>query len=259
MKRTLQILNAVGFLMMVLISYYSNTGAIADETMATVSQKYENMFTPAGYAFSIWGFIYIGLFGFIIFQARDIFSKEHRADVVLQIGWWFVISCLANVLWIFAWLHEFLLLSVGLMLVLLFSLVKIILNTRMELDDEDLPTIAFVWWPFSFYSGWVSVALIANIAAYLTAVNWNGFGISEVTWTIIMILIAAAINITITWTRNMREFTLVGVWALVAIAVANWNRENTVVLTALTMAAILFISSSIHGYQNRKYGPWRKL
>jgi hypothetical protein len=165
----------------------------------------------------------------------------------------------ANVLWIFAWLNEYLLGSVMIMLVLLFSLIKIILNTRMELDDEPLRVIAFLWWPFCFYSGWISVALIANISAYLTSLNWNGLGISEVTWTIIMILVAGIVNLLITWTRNMREFALVGVWALVAIAVANWNDYSSIVITSLVVAAILFISSSIHGYQNREYSPWKKL
>lgn len=259
MKRTLQIVNIVAFLVMVAVNYFSNTGAIGGETMASVSQKYDNLFTPAGYAFSIWGLIYVSLFVFTIFQARDLFSNKNRSVVTGQIGWWFVVSCLANVLWIFAWLNEFLLLSVGIMILLLFSLVKIILNTRMELDDEPLPVIAFVWWPFSFYSGWISVALIANIAAYLTSVGWNGFGISEVTWTIIMILIAGLINLAITWTRNMREFALVGVWALAAIAVSNWDKESSIVMTALIVAAALFVSSSIHGYQNRETSPWKKL
>lgn len=259
MKKILQILNVLAFLVVVAVNYFANTGAIAGETMASVSNKYENLFTPAGYAFSIWGLIYLSLFAFVIFQARDLFSRKHRADAVSQIKWWFIISCMANIFWIFAWLNEYLLLSMVIMIALLFSLVKIILNTRMELDDEPLAVIAFVWWPFSFYSGWISVALIANVAAYLTSINWNGFGISEVTWTIIMILIAGAINFAITWTRNMREFALVGVWALVAIGVANWGKESAVVTAALLVAAILFVSSSIHGYKNRQTSPWKKL
>ncbi|MEG9328696.1 tryptophan-rich sensory protein [Salinimicrobium catena] len=259
MKKTLQVLNIFAFLLMVAVNYISNTGAIAGETMATISAKYENLFTPAGYAFSIWGVIYLFLLGFVIYQARDLFSKESKENVSVLVGWWFVISCVANVLWIFAWLNEYLFLSVMIMLVLLFSLIKIVLNARMELDDEPLRVIAFVWWPFCFYSGWISVALIANMAAYLTSLNWNGLGISEVAWTIIMILVAGIINLIITWTRNMREFALVGVWALVAIAVANWNEHSEVVFTALAVAAILFVSSSIHGYQNGEYSPWKKL
>ena len=259
MKKLLQVLNVITFLVMVAVNYISNTGAIAGETMATVSARYENLFTPAGYAFSIWGLIYVSLLMFVVYQARDLFSNNKEVRIVHQVGWWFVISCTANVLWIFAWLNQYLLISVLIMLVLLFSLVKIILNTRMELDDEPLPVIAFVWWPFSFYSGWISVAIIANVAAYLTSIDWKGFGISEATWTVLMILIAGVINLVITWTRNMREFALVGVWALVAIAVANWNGELPVVITSLLVAAILFVSSSLHGYKNRETSPWKKL
>ncbi len=91
----------------------------------------------------------------------------------------------------------------------------------MELDDEPLSTIAFVWWPFSFYSGWITVALIANTAAWFTAIGWDGFGISEITWTIVVILVAMLINLIITWTRNMREFALVGAWGLLAVGIAN--------------------------------------
>lgn len=259
MKKVLQVLNILAFLVMVTVNYTATIGAINGNTMATVSAKFENLFTPAGYAFSIWGIIYLGLFCFVIFQVRNIFSDSNNSDVVKQVGWWFILSCAANVLWIFAWLNEFLGLSVIIMLVLLFSLVKIILHTRMELDDEPLSTIAFIWWPFSLYSGWITVATIANIAAWLTSENWSGFGISEITWTIIMIIVAGGINLLITWTRNMREFALVGAWALAAVAVNNVDQNFSIVLTALLVTGILILSSGIHGYKNREYSPWKKL
>lgn len=259
MKKLLQTGNIIAFLLVLVVNYYSNTGAINSETMASVSAKYQNLFTPAGYAFSIWGLIYFALLGFVIYQAQGLFGKNEAPKALHQVGWWFVISCSANLLWVFAWLNEMPGLSVFIMLVLLLSLIMITIRTRMELDDEPLPVIAFVWWPFSFYSGWISVALIANVAAYLTSIRWNGFGISEVSWTIIMILIAGGINLLITWTRNMREFALVGVWGLVAIAVANWEQQETIVVTALGVAVVLFVSSSIHGYKNRETNPWKKL
>lgn len=259
MKKLLQIGNIIAFLVVLVMNYYANTGAINSETMASVSAKYENLFTPAGYAFSIWGVIYFSLLGFIIYQARSLFGNFETSQAFRRVGWWFIISCFANVLWIFTWLNEMPGISVFIMCILLLALIMIIIRTRMELDDEPLVVIGFLWWPFSFYAGWISVALIANMAAYLTAIGWNGFGITEVTWTIIMILVAGAINLVITWTRNMREFALVGVWGLVAVAVANWEQEEAIVVTALIVAAILFISSGFHGYKNREYSPWKKL
>jgi hypothetical protein len=161
--------------------------------------------------------------------------------------------------WIFAWLFHYTDTSVIIMSLLLLSLLIIVFRTRMELDDEPLPVIAFFWWPFSFYSGWISVALIANVAAYLTSIGWDGLGISEVVWTIIIIIIAAIINLAITWTRNMREFAVVGAWGLAAVGIANQEDHILIYYTAITAAAVLLISSSVHAIKNRKYAPWRKL
>jgi hypothetical protein len=255
MNKVIKIANIVAFLLMVGVNYYSNTGAINGETMASVSSEYVNLFTPAGYVFSIWGLIYVALAGFVVFQ---LINKRGR-EAAEKIGWWFVISCTLNIAWIFAWLYHFTGLSVIIMALLLFSLVMIIFKTRMELDDEPLSIIAFLWWPFSFYSGWISVALIANTAAWLTAIGWNGLGISEISWTVIMILLALLVNLLITWKRNMREFALVGAWGLVAVGMANQGTSEIIFYTAILAAAILVISSGIHGYRNRAYSPWKKL
>ena len=258
MKKTLQIANVVALVITIVVHYLSNTGVFAGNTMKTISDNYHNYFTPAGYAFSIWGLIYIGLLAFVIYTGGGLFKKATDEWPIVEIGWWFVISCVANSLWVVAWLYDYIGLSVVLMIVLLFSLIKIILKTRMELDDLPLEKIAFVWWPFSLYSGWITVALIADVAAYLTKIKWNGFGISEIAWTIVMMIIAGIINLIITWKRNMREFALVGAWALVAIAVSNWNVEKSIAYSAIIIAVILFISSSIHAYRNRANNPWKK-
>lgn len=256
MKKSLQILNGIFFVSMIFINYLSNTGLINNSTNATVSQTYENLFTPAGYAFSIWGIIYLLLLGFVIYQGLGLFSKAKDNDLATKVGWWFVISCIANSLWLFAWLHEEMGLSVLIMLVLLFSLIKIVLRTNMERWNAPFKTILFLWWPFCIYIGWISVALIANMAAYLTQIGWDGFGLSDVFWTITMILIAGLLNLFITWNRNMREFALVGAWALIAIGVANDDADKSIATSAFIVAAVLLISSSIHAFKNRKTLPF---
>jgi len=40
------------------------------------------------------------------------------------------------------------------------------------------------------------IATIANVTIFLQSINWNGFGISEQIWTIIVLLIGAVIGIT---------------------------------------------------------------
>lgn len=251
MKQTLQIANIIALIVTVVINYLSNTGIFNNSTMASVSARYENFFTPSGYAFSIWGLIYLLLTAFVIYQARGISGKRQVPAVVERIGWLFVLSCAANSAWVLAWLYDFTGLSVLIMLVLLSSLWLIIVRTRMEMDLIPIKKIALTWWPFAIYFGWITVALIANIAAWFTKIGWNGFGLSPVAWTVIMICVAGVVHLTLTWKRNLRESSMVGVWALVAIAVANWGTTPVVVDTALVVSSVILVSSGIHAYRNR--------
>ncbi|WP_313791461.1 tryptophan-rich sensory protein [Lacinutrix neustonica] len=222
------------------------------------------LFTPAGYAFSIWGGIYVMLLGFIVYQGRSLFVKVRDDGFIIKIGWWFVVSCVANSLWVFSWIYGYTGGSCFFIFLLLVSLLKIVWNNRMELWDAPISVIFFLWWPFVIYSGWVTVASIANVSAYLIKIGWDGYGIAPEVWTVIMIGIATGINLIITWKRNMREFALVGAWALIAIGVANKSVEDLIVYTAFGSAVVLLISTSIHGYINRntnpfiKFSKWRK-
>lgn len=251
MKKTLQVANIIALIVTVVINYLSNTGVFNNNTMASVSARYQNYFTPSGYAFSIWGLIYLLLAAFAIYQAQGISGKREVPAVVEKIGWLFVVSCVANSAWVLAWLYDFTGLSVLIMIILLCSLWMIIVRTRMEMDLIPIKKIALTWWPFAIYLGWISVALIANVAAYFTKIGWDGFGLSPVAWTVIMICVAGMVYIGLTWKRNLRESSMVGVWALVAVAVANWGTAPAVVNAALIVSAIIFISSGIHAYRNR--------
>jgi hypothetical protein len=120
----------------------------------------------------------------------------------------------------------------------------------MEMDLLPIRKIALEWWPFALYLGWITVAIIANIAAYLTKIQWDGFGIADTTWTIIMLCIAGVVFIALTWIRNLRESSIVGIWGLVAVAVANWHTAPAIAYTAIAVSVIILVSTGIHGYRN---------
>ena len=126
----------------------------------------------------------------------------------------------------------------------------------MERYDASKKIITFYWWPICIYSGWITVATIANITAYLAKIEWSGFGISEIQWTIIMIIIATLLNALMIYKRNMREFALVGVWALIAIYIKQQNEYQTIAYTALIGSLILFGYVMYHGFKNRKTNPF---
>lgn len=255
MKRTLQIANGIALVSTIIINYLSNTGLLNSKTIGDVSDGLTTLFTPAGYAFSIWGFIYLLLIGFIFYQGKSLFSSNTTSDsVVLKIGWWFVISCIANSVWVFLWIYGETGISCFFILLLLFSLMQIIFRCRLELDLEPFSKMLFIAWPFVFYAGWVTVASIANISAYLYKINWDGFGIASETWAIVMISVAVLVNIWAIFSRNLREFAVVGAWALIAIGVRNQETYQNVTNIAYIGAGILFIACGIHAFSKFRKG-----
>ena len=252
MKKVLQIANGIALGATIFINYLSNTGLMNNTTIGEISGGLRTLFTPAGYAFAIWGLIYLMLLGFAIYQGRSLIVKVRDDDFVNKIGWWFVLSCAANSAWVFSWIYGYTGISCVFIFLLLISLLKIVYNNRMELWDAPISVIVFLWWPFVIYSGWVTVASIANVSAYLVKINWSGFGLSPALWTIIMISIASVVNLVITWKRNMSAFALVGAWALIAIGMANQSVETMVAKTAFITAVILIGSSVVHGLKNFK-------
>lgn len=242
MVRLFQILNIIALIVTIVINYLSNTGIFNGETMSSISAKFDNLFTPAGYAFSIWGLIYLGLLGFVIYYGPFTKNSGAREKTVANVGWWFVISCIANSLWIVTWLYEYTLLTIPIMVVLFISLLKIIQNNRKIIDFRDVKTAVFLRWPFYIYSGWISVALIANTSAYLKKIEWTGFGISETSWALILCIIAAIIHLYMIWKMKMSAFALVAVWALTSIAVANQNSNQTIYISAIVTAIFIFVN-----------------
>ena len=245
MIKKLQIANGFFLVFTIIFNYLSNTGIFNGKTIANVSNEYQNLFTPSGYAFSIWGLIYLLLIGFVFYTGRSLFktSKNEADGFVEKIGWWFVVSCLANCAWILTWLYGFTGVSVIVLFIAFISLLMILMEA-LKYNSNNAQKW-FINFPFQIYAGWVSVALIAAAAAWLTKIGWNGWGISEINWTIILMIIASIIHLLMTWKKNAPIFALVAVWALVAIAMANKEVSEEIYFTALIAAGIILLSSVI--------------
>ncbi len=72
---------------------------------------------------------------------------------------------------------------------------------------------------FGIYLGWITVATIANITSVLDYVGWDGFGLSDEAWLVIMLAVALVVAALMTWMRRDTAYLLVLVWAFAGIAV----------------------------------------
>jgi hypothetical protein len=253
----LVLLNTITFVLMLLMNYSSNTGLLNGSTVADITHKYDTLFAPADYAFIIWGVIFLMCAGFIIYQFTLI--KNDPKAYIQRTGFWFAVSNLANTLWVYCWMHEWLDLCVIVIFVLLLSLTILTIRLRLELDDEPVRVIFFIWWPIAIYLGWIMVATVASVASWLVSIHWNGLGIAPGMWTIIMIIIACILYIFLNQTRNLRESAIAGTWAFIAIAVRQVGVHDDVAITAIIASVVLTTIIAVHFYKNRYYIPFIKI
>ena len=255
-KRLLQIGNILAVIITILINTLAVILPLNGKTTQELSDNLPNLFVPAGITFSIWSIIYILWIVFAIYQARDLFKKEEiNMPFLQQITFLFIISSIANSAWIFLWHYEYVALSLLMMLILLFSLLAIYTRLNIGRSIGSMAERLCVHVPFSVYLGWITVATIANITAFLVSVNWDGFGISELNWTIIIIAVATLLTILMLVLRKDIAFSLVVLWAFFGIWMKRTTLPNTAidanVATTITIAIITIAIGllAVIGYQ----------
>ena len=238
-------LNMVAFMAVVLVNGLAgSTTLIGGKTTAQVSDANPTLITPAGYVFSIWGVIYVLLGVFVVFQALP---SEKGREFREKVGWLFILSSILNIVWLFLWQFEYLSFSVVVMFLLLATLILIYLRLGIGKSKVQLREKIAFHLPFSVYLGWITIASIANVAATLVSINWDGFGISPETWAIIIAITALLIAILVVLTRKDFAYGLVVIWALLGIAVKQSTNQNIVTATEIStiILAITLIATII--------------
>ena len=204
-----------------------NTGQISD--------RFQVYFVPAGYVFSIWGLIYLGLIAFGIYQLLPSQAANPR---LRGVGYLFALSCLANIAWLFLWHYLLFPLTLVAMLALLLLLAASYLRLGIGRGRCSAAETWLVNVPFSVYLGWITVATIANVTTLLSYLNWNGWGLAPEVWTIIMLAVATGIVAALILTRHDLGYALVIVWAYVGIA-GKQSATPVVATPALALAAVV--------------------
>jgi len=246
-----QILNVVAVIATLLINSLSQTIPFNGQTSAQIANRYADrtFFLPANYVFSVWGLIYIGMIAFAIFQALPSQRENPR---LRRVGYWFVLSCVANGTWLFLFHYNQFALSTVAMIVLLGSLLRIYLILR---DGQAISRGEFwcVRVPMSIYFAWITVATVANFTYVGVDANWDGFGIAYETWGVIMLVVAGLIAAFVAVRYRDLAYMGVIVWAFVGVAVRHTGVSN-VALAAGVMAALVAVGALIAFGMGRRGG-----
>ena len=230
-----QIVNVLLVVVTIVINILANALPLNGLNTGEISDRFDVLFVPAGYVFSIWGLIYIGLIAFAIFQALPAQRDNSRIEAITPA---FIAASLGNIVWLFLWHYEKFTLTIFAMLVLLVSLIAIYQTLRQGKKPSKAE-----WWclflPFSIYLGWVSVATIANATQWLYFLNWNGFGISDAIWAVILLIIGTLLAAVMRLKKNDVAYGLVLVWAFVGVGVA--QAATALVANAAYLFAVIIL------------------
>jgi len=254
----LAVLNLIGFLAVVVINALANALPLAGKTTGQLSDQYPNLFVPSGLTFLIWGVIYILLAVYVTYGIiQSIKMPAQAASFMQRIGFLFIITCIANVAWIFSWHYEALPLSLIFMVILLGTLAAIYIRLKIGTSSAGSAEKYLVHLPISIYFGWITVATIANVTAVLVAYKWNRFGISEQLWAIIMIGIGTALALVVLFYRKDLFYTLVVNWAVLGILIKRTADRTTsaqgVIITSIVCIAAMTLGIIIQIVRGKVY------
>ena len=247
----LKLFVVITFIIMVTVNALSALLPINGITPGEVSDSYPNLFAPAGTTFSIWSLIYLLLAAHTLYQVGLFRSSEKKVndELLRKTGIVFSVSSLVNAAWIFSWHYRIIPLSMVLMVLLLICLIDItVIVNAQRLSSREKMLIRL---PFSVYLGWITVATIANAAVLLVSLGWNGFGIPESIWTILILAVGALIGTATLLRFKSIAYGLVLVWAYTGILIkhtsaSGFSGEYPSIVVAVIICLVLFAATIVY-------------
>ncbi len=236
-------INVVLFIGVVVVNALASILPINGMDTGELSDLYPNLFVPAGLTFSIWGIIYLLLLGMVINQLVSAVREKESSMLSVSASRVLGVNFLLNMAWILAWHYQLVGLSLLIMIGLLLTLVYLFREVdSMSLKKSGQKLLVLV--PISVYLGWISVATIANVTTWLVNMNWDGFGISPVSWTILVILVGGLLAVLMLRLRKSLAYAAVVLWAYLGIVIKRMAAEpieNGIIYTVYGVMAVIAV------------------
>ena len=224
-------LNIIGLGGVLYVNYLANAQPINGLTTGEISNMYPSLFTPAGITFSIWGLIYLMLLCFAVYSLVRRYTNDMTINPLFQL------TCVCNISWIFAW--HFLQTGLSVLIMIVFLITLIAIFRKLPRPNRSSAEFWFVVVPFSVYLGWICIATVANVSAYLIDLGFNPSFSPYITSVMIGILLVVVFMIQ-QMERNW-AYSLTVLWALGGIILARSSdpEPNTLIITTAAAAMIL--------------------
>lgn len=239
--RRLVILGAAAFALMVpLIQAMASLGL----TQAEFAADGNTTLRVAGYAFSIWSLIYLGLIAYAIRQALP---QTGESRLISAMGWPSALAFFGIGFWIVVAAMNLKIVSVIVIFVSLAALLVPLLAQagtirRLSRGDRDRWLVA---WPLAALAGWLSIAAPLNLITTATALEALPSVFSPTVWAILAVLGVTAMGVAVTWSLRLLAYPIPIAWGLIGAFSAEQVRNPTLAFTALGAALALILTGVV--------------
>ena len=205
-------INLIFLIVTLAINTLGALGFINGLTQKEISDMYVTLITPSPSTFRIWAVIYSLLI--ISITVMIVKKKDSYYELAIdKISTLFWISCILNI----AWIVLFSFVQIELSVLFIFGFVislSLICKKLLGIQDRKRWLLPLT---FGIYTGWLFIASVVNTAAMLVKLEWNGFGIANNIWAIIMLIVAVLLVLLVLSKIHNAAFTLPIAWAYLGI------------------------------------------
>jgi len=220
--------------------------AISGRSVGDVSDGARSLVTPAGWAFTIWGLIFVGSLAWAVYQALP---AQRTRSVHRRTGWPLAAAFAGNAVWetVYplggAWQYVAQVLIFGITAAAAVGFARLQdLDARGEVTGlaRVLPAATA-----GLLLGWVTVAPVANVGNTGVALGMDPETTSSQVWAVVAMVAVAAIGAFVVLASRVAAgpFAAAVVWGTVAIAAAGGPLPVTV--AALGAAAVVLVSLGV--------------
>ncbi len=200
--------------------------------------------TPAAYAFSIWGLIFLFCLLYAGYQA----APSRRDDTLLRrVGWFTAGTFFLNTVWIL--IAELMTIDWPTAVVIT-AILACSLGALFRLAGNDRRLTRKEQWlvrtPISLMAGWLSAAVFVNFAAVVRLHDPGYFGLPETFFSVMMIVLASAFALfVLIKAKGDALYGLAVVWALAAIIAANTLQITNIAVAATAGVMIAAVAAAL--------------
>ena len=227
---------------MPVVAWLSNAGTFGPDN-GTMSDRYPTLLVAAGYAFAIWGLIFLLDLVYALWQAT---GSRKIDDTLAHIAPWAAAGFALTTVW----MPLFSMAQFWLCLLAIFAATFCLIRCAMILSHDRTPQEGqwlWAWAPLSLHAGWLSLAAFLNLAQVVVAYKLASIT-QQLPWSLVLFGLAALMLLMVNLRmRGNIDYVIAALWALAGVYVRQSDSgmagAQTAAWVALAIALVLALQT----------------